>query len=185
MKKKKIALFATAGLLVAGIIFAAEQNYQPSYTAGGGITLPDYRRWVFVGAGLGMQYTDHASENPSFTSVFVEGQSYESYLKNGIWPDKTVLVLEVRPSATNLSISKNGYAQAGDPVAIELEVKDKSKGGWLFYTVPRGTTIGTVFAKTMPCYTCHAEHAAVDNTFVQFYPTLIDAARRHGTYKER
>jgi hypothetical protein len=25
----------------------------------------------------------------------------------------------------------------------------------------------------------------VDKTFVQFYPTLIDIARRHGTYHEK
>jgi hypothetical protein len=26
------------------------------------------------------------------------------------------------------------------------------------------------------CYSCHAQHAAVDTTFVQFYPTLLPVA---------
>jgi acyl carrier protein phosphodiesterase len=31
------------------------------------------------------------------------------------------------------------------------------------------------------CYACHAEHAAVDNTFVQFYPALLEIAKQKGT----
>ncbi|MDQ1388830.1 MAG: hypothetical protein QOF56_2284 [Acidobacteriaceae bacterium] len=34
---------------------------------------------------------------------------------------------------------------------------------------------------TAGCYTCHAEHAAVDTTFVQFYPTLLPIAKSKGT----
>jgi len=31
------------------------------------------------------------------------------------------------------------------------------------------------------CYSCHREHAAVDTTFVQFYPTLLPIAKHKGT----
>jgi hypothetical protein len=31
------------------------------------------------------------------------------------------------------------------------------------------------------CYSCHAAHAAVDTTFVRFYPTLLPIARSKGT----
>jgi len=31
------------------------------------------------------------------------------------------------------------------------------------------------------CYTCHAAHAAVDTTFVQFYPTLLPIAKSKAT----
>jgi hypothetical protein len=34
---------------------------------------------------------------------------------------------------------------------------------------------------TAGCYTCHADHAAVDTTFVQFYPTLLPIAKSKGT----
>ena len=30
------------------------------------------------------------------------------------------------------------------------------------------------------CYSCHAAHAAVDTTFVQFYPTLLPIAQAQG-----
>jgi len=31
------------------------------------------------------------------------------------------------------------------------------------------------------CYTCHEQHAAVDTTFVQFYPTLLETAEKKHT----
>jgi hypothetical protein len=31
------------------------------------------------------------------------------------------------------------------------------------------------------CYECHESHAAVDTTFVQFYPTLMALAKTKGT----
>jgi hypothetical protein len=31
------------------------------------------------------------------------------------------------------------------------------------------------------CYACHRDHAAVDTTFVQFYPTLLPLATQKGT----
>ena len=35
--------------------------------------------------------------------------------------------------------------------------------------------------KEAACYSCHEQHAAVDTTFVQFYPTLIELAKKKGT----
>jgi hypothetical protein len=34
---------------------------------------------------------------------------------------------------------------------------------------------------TAACYSCHASHAAMDTTFVQFYPTLLPIAKSKGT----
>jgi hypothetical protein len=36
---------------------------------------------------------------------------------------------------------------------------------------------------TASCYACHSTNGAVDNTFVQFYPTLLDVAREKGTLR--
>jgi hypothetical protein len=33
------------------------------------------------------------------------------------------------------------------------------------------------------CVQCHSEHGAVERTFVQFYPHLLDVAREKGTLK--
>jgi len=33
-------------------------------------------------------------------------------------------------------------------------------------------------SKEAVCYSCHEQHAAVDTTFVQFYPTSLEIAKK-------
>ena len=47
----------------------------------------------------------------------------------------------------------------------------------------RGATSAKPLPTTASCYSCHAQNGAVDNTFVQFYPTLSDIAKQKGTFK--
>jgi hypothetical protein len=61
-------------------------------------------------------------------------------------------------------------------------VKDEARfsGKWAFFIFDNAKT--AKMADTgMSCYTCHAQHAAVDTTFVQFYPTLLPIAQSKGT----
>ncbi len=167
---KRILLFAATAIALAG-----EQKLQ----------LPDYRKWVYLGSGLGMSYTAIPHENPAFTTVFAEPAAYDKFMQTGVWPDKTVLIAEMRESATNLSINKSGRVQTEKVLVVEAEVKYASKGGWSFYGFENGAREGKLFPKSEVCYSCHEEHAATDNTFVQFYPTLIEVAKKHGTYKDR
>lgn len=149
------------------------------------ISLPtDYREWVFLSAGLGMNYGPAGSTGaarPSFDNVFVRRNSYRQFLKTGTWPDKTMFVLEIRASETEGSINHNGQFQT-EIGAVEAEVKDN--GRWTFYGFGK-EKVGKAFPRTANCYSCHADHAAVDNTFVQFYPTLIPIAKEKKTYKLR
>ena len=154
--------------------------------AKGDLVLPkDYREWTFLSSGIGMTYNAAATPNnaPPFGNVFVNPAAYKEFLKTGVWPDKTVLILEIRASESRVSINKDGRVQTG-VVAMEAHVKDKSRGGWAFYGFAKGAVNGTPFPKTADCFTCHQQNAASDTTFVQFYPTLIDVAKAKGTYKE-
>jgi Cytochrome P460 len=157
---------------------------QPRYTDDGQLTLPsDYREWVFLSSGLGMTYASpQAQDAPSFTNVFVNPAAYRSFLATGKWPDKTMLVLEIRASASKGSINQGGSYQSGI-VAIEGEVKDTAKfpgNGWAFFGFGKSST-GKMLARSQDCYACHLQHAAVDNTFVQFYPALLEIAKQKGT----
>jgi len=158
---------------------------QPRYAADGQLILPsDYREWVFLSSGLGMAYTPMAGMAPEFTNVFVNPAAYRSFVATGKWPDKTMLVLEVRASTSKGSINQSGSYQS-DLVAIEGEVKDLAKfpgNGWAFFGFGKSST-GKVLPHTEACYACHAEHGAVDNTFVQFYPALLEIAKQKGTVK--
>jgi|SRR5579862_851330 len=176
--------------LWAAILSAAGAAFcltaQPIYGTGGQLTLPrDYREWVFLSSGLGMTYQPTPGrDTPAFTNVFVNPSAYHSFLATGQWPDKTMLILEVRSSASKGSINQGGSYQT-DLLAIEAEVKDTAKfpgNGWAFFAFGASET-GKLLPRTQDCYACHAEHGAVDNTFVQFYPALLDIAKQKGTLK--
>jgi hypothetical protein len=179
MRTALVALF----MITASAVVLAQESAAPRYTSNGSLQLPtDYREWVFVSAGLGMTYRPQASvstqEHPSFENVFVTRAAYQAFVKTGKWPEKTMFILEIRSSDSKGSINKGGHYQSGI-AAIEAEVKEAGK--WTFYAFGRSGTEGKPLARTESCYTCHAQNGAVDNTFVQFYPTLLPLAREKGT----
>jgi hypothetical protein len=159
--------------------------HQPTYTADGRIIPPmDYREWVFLSSGLDMSYNKKAiaSATPVFDNVFVNPEAYRVFRQTGTWPDKTQFVLEVRGSSAKGSINQRGHFQSTDVMGFEMHVKDVARfdGGWAFFDVD-GNTPASKIPMTETCYACHREHAAVDTTFVQFYPTLLPIARKQAT----
>lgn len=166
----------------------------PRFSAAGLLQRPeDYREWNFVTTGLGMTYgpTQPAAGAPRFfDNVFVSRASYREFVKTGKWPDKTMFVLEIRSSESKASIDNGGVTQGGRVMAIEAAVKDvnrfKDTGGWGYFDFGGGTELKAEMAalpKTATCYQCHATNTAVENTFVQFYPTLFEVAQKMGTVK--
>ena len=161
----------------------------PQYTNKGQLKRPtDYREWIFLTSGLGMTYGPTAmqmpTDNPDFDNVFVNRAAFKSFQATGTWPDQTVFVLEVRASQSKGSINQAGHFQT-EVTDIEVHVKDEKRfpGKWAFFAFPNGADAGKLLATTASCYSCHQQHGAVDTTFVQFYPTLIDIAKAKGTYK--
>jgi hypothetical protein len=156
----------------------------PEYTADGQLKFPaNYREWVYLSTGIDMNYRPNAGMNHSmFDNVFVNPESYKYFVANGTWPDKTMLVLEVRGAETKSAINKAGHYQTTEVMGREVHVKDESRfpGKWAFFGFDDAAT-AKMFPTEMDCYSCHAQHTAVDTTFVQFYPTLIEIAKKKGT----
>ena len=178
MTRISVVLLLSAALL-------AQTGGAIQYNKDGSMVLPtDYREWVFLSSGINMTYGPAAGTNdhPRFENVFVNPAVYQAFLKNGTWPDKTVLMLEIRDSDSKVSINKDGRVQT-KVAAIEAHVKDSSRGGWAFYGFQGGGQEGKPFPRTAECFSCHERNGAVDSTFIQFYPTLVETARKHGTYK--
>ena len=156
------------------------------YGKDGSLVAPrNYREWIFLSSGVDMVYGPKAAGaagHSVFDNVFVDPASYRSFLADGMWPDKTVMVLEVRGAETNPSINKGGHSQGTDVMGTEIHLKDASRfpGGWAFFDV-NNAGVGALIPKPATCYACHEEHAAVDTTFVQFYPTLLPLAKQQGT----
>lgn len=171
---------------------AAAADAPPAYTADGQLKRPtDYREWVFLTSGLGMTYgpTQPAAGQPQmFDNAFVTRAAYSQFLQSGRWPDKTMFILEIRRGEENASINAGGRTQ-GAIVATEAAVKDTQRypdGGWAYFSFdgPQGLKESTApFPRTATCYSCHKAHAAVEWTFVQFYPTLFEVAKRLGTVR--
>ena len=177
------------GLAAASVSHAAPKSAPPksplTYTADGKMAYPaDYRTWVYLSTGVDMSYSDapSSSDAHTFDSVFVNPEAYAVYQKTGTWPDKTVMVLEVRRGASKGSINKKGQFQA-EKFGAEVHVKDVKRfsSGWAFFPFANGDKPAAALAQTSQCNVCHEKHGAVDTTFVQFYPTLIAKAQEMKT----
>jgi hypothetical protein len=159
------------------------------FTKSGELLFPaDYRQWVFLSSGLGMTYgtaSRRPDNGPRFTNVFVNPSSHKEFLKTGRWPEGTMFVLEIRESSSEGSINKGGHFQA-KIAAVELEVKDSKRfpGGWAYFdfaSTPQASV--PALGPKATCPACHSTNGAVEHTFVQFYPSLIEVARAKGTLK--
>ena len=183
-----IALWVLAMTLAAVTPPASSNNEDsansPVYTPDGSLKFPQqYREWVYLTSGVDMSYSPNMNMDHSmFDNVFVNPEAYKAFLQTGTWPDKTMLVLEARMAGSKASINKNGHFQTAEIMGREVHLKDEARfpGKWAFFNVEDGVT-GKLLPKEMNCYSCHEQHAAVDTTFVQFYPTLLEIAKKKNT----
>jgi hypothetical protein len=179
-------LALTLALLTATVVHAQTPaaTTDPVYTGAGELVPPtNYREWVYLSTGMNMSYIKRlpGMGRDMFSNVFVNPQGYREFQRTGIWPDKTMLVLEVRGATSKGSINKQGFYQSADIMGLEMHVKDtRLPGGWAFFGDNGGKPAKPI-PQTADCYSCHKDHAAVDTTFVQFYPTLLGVARQNGT----
>jgi hypothetical protein len=183
----------TKKLLLSGVVLfcsaALSQNAGaptrgPEYTGDGRLKLPEhYREWVYLTSGFDMSYNPAMQMgHHMFDNVFVNPEAYRAFVETGTWPDRTMMVLEARRARDKGSINKSGNYQGTEVMGLEVHVKDETRfsGKWAFFAFD-GERPATMIPTSAECYSCHAAHAAVDTTFVQFYPTLLPIARSKGT----
>ena len=184
-----LSLLAGAFILRAGRAPASTvASAAPQYTSDGKLVRPeDYRRWVYVSSGFGMSYNPDAggNGNPAFTNVFVPPPAYDYFKANGKWPDKTMFVLEIYGSTSKGSINLHGSYQQS-LMGLDVEVKDESRfpDKWAYFGFDgdeKATAAGTPSKNA--CWKCHDQNAAVEHSFVQFYPELLKIAKEKGTIK--
>lgn len=164
---------------------APEPNPIPQYTGKNQLLRPEnYREWIFLSSGLGMNYSPVSMGHDMFTNVFVPQWAYQEFLKSGKWPEKTIFVVEERGSESRSSINKHGHYQT-DFMGLGVEVKDSSHfpETWAYFNFEENTKSAGANPKAA-CFQCHEDHAAVEHSFVQFYPTLKPVAKKFGTYKQ-
>ena len=163
----------------------------PKYTAEKELLFPQtYREWIYLTSGVDMNYSAKPDDSgmSMFGNVFVNPSSYREFLKSGTWPDGTTLLIEnrraVHGGTKQASLNKHGLSQSEETMGLEVHVKDASlPGGWGFFAFD-SMKPARIIPPAASCYACHQQHAAVDTTFVQFYPTLLPAAKEHKTFSK-
>jgi len=191
MKRTLGMLSITLTLLALAAVWApanegsAGSANLPQYTSDGKLKFPtNYREWIYLSSGIDMSYGPGGGMDHSmFDNVFVNPEAYKYFLAYGTWPDKTMLVLEVRKAETKSAINKAGKYQTDDLMGREVHIKDEGHfpGKWAFFGFGNDGAPSKMIPTDKECYTCHAQHTAVDTTFVQFYPTLLEIAKKKGT----
>jgi hypothetical protein len=177
-------------VLVAGLVPLAagpdEKKPKPQYDEKNQLIRPaDYREWMFLSAGYGMNYSPGPDSHEMFTNVFVQRWAYSEFANSGKWPEQSMFVIDERDAASRSSINQKGHYQT-DLTGLVVEVKDSARNPdkWAYYFFNVDGKTAEAMPKGNPCWSCHEDHAAVEHTFVQFYPTLKPVARKFGTYNE-
>jgi hypothetical protein len=164
---------------------AVNNSSTPVYTSDGRLVFPaNYREWIYLTTGMDMDYNpDPAMAGHSmFDNVFVNPEAYKVFVATGTWPNGTMLMLEGRMAANKGSINKAGHFQTNEVMMRSVHVKDsRFDGKWAFFGSDDEGKPTKQIPKEAVCYSCHEQHAAVDTTFVQFYPTLLEIAKKKGT----
>jgi len=89
----------------------------------------NYRNWVALSPSApGMPTHRHQH---TVGKVFVEPSAYESFLKTAVWPNQSVIVLELRDTAAPPKTMCDGM------IGLEVAVKNESKTPepWTFYGI--------------------------------------------------
>ena len=193
-----LVVLGSLGLARLGATEGADAD-APQFNAKGELMPPaNYREWVWLTSGLDMTYNDNgrragpASEVDApkpFDNVFVTPSAYREFKRTGTWPEGTMFVIEIRESKTKVHPNQAGWVQ-GDIAGMPAAVKDSKRFGnakWGYFSLMHnGKAAPSEPMSTNGsdgCSSCHHRNGAVDNTFVQFYPTLKAIAQEKGTYK--
>ncbi len=169
---RRLILPALAALSTSAVSGPPEPG--PRYADDGQLRRPEgVDRWVLVGTSLGLGYTDATEAGPGmFHRVYLEPSAYEHFRRTGGFREGTMLALAIRRPERRVPPSRAGWTE-GELVALELAVKDGSRyaAGWAYFDFGRDRPTAPPFPAER-CAACHAEHAALDNVFTQFYPQL-------------
>lgn len=183
-RKFLTAAFITGSMLTGTIMaFSGQDASRPRFATGNLVRPEGYREWVYLSSGLGMNYNPTPGGPERFTNVFVPQWAYRQFIATGKWPDKTMFALEDRASETQGSINNSGHFQT-DLTGLAVEVKDENRfpEQWAYFKFAEAAKSAEAKPK-QECWQCHHDHAAVEHTFVQFYPTLKPIAQKFGTYR--
>jgi cytochrome P460 len=175
-----VAVAATLTQRNAGPQPRATGDTVPRYAGDSLIRPVGYERWVLAGASMGLGYSQPSGADAAgatggmFHNVYIEPSAYEHYARTGKFREGTMMAMTLFVPGQKVHPSKQGFFE-GDFMALEVSLKDSGRypGSWAYFNFGMGAPASRAFAlPRQACQSCHAQNAADDNVFVQFYPTL-------------
>ena len=107
-----VVLAACFALLAAA---PDEKTPKPQYDEKGQLLRPaDYREWMFLSAGYGMNYSPAPGSHEMFTNVFVQRWAYQEFVSSGKWPEQSMFVIDERDAQSKGSINKTCLLYTSD-----------------------------------------------------------------------
>ena len=185
---RKIALMAI--LLAAALPLTlgaggAPKSFSPHVDGKGNITLPSGFRsaWAHLGTWVKTASipASPAGHDPGFHDVYAPPESVKAFLKDGQWPDGTILVKEIR--ALKWDDLPTGHVMYADDVSewfvMVRDLKGRFPGnpnwgdgwGWARFTAA-DRAINAAANYKEDCMSCHDLAKDTNWVFVRGYPTL-------------
>ncbi len=96
-----------------------------------------------------------------------------------------MFVLEIYGSASKGYINLHGTYQTSF-MGLDVEVKDEKRfpDKWAYFNFDGSEGLaGSITPSQNDCWKCHDQNAAVEHSFVQFYPELLEIAKKKATIK--
>jgi hypothetical protein len=190
---KVVAVAALAGVAALAIARSRQAASPPAVQAllAPGDTMPRYvgdslirpegfERWVLAGASMGLGYSQPSGADAAgatggmFHNVYIEPTAYKHFVRTGKFREGTMMAMTLYEPAQKVHPSKQGFFE-GAFLAVEFSLKDSARypGSWAYFNFGKGARGSRALANPrQACQSCHAQNAADDNVFVQFYPTL-------------
>ena len=150
------------------------------FSAEGELIRPtDYREWIYVGTPLTPNDMNNGKAPfPEFHNVYINPTAWRHFSLTGEFPQGTMLVKELTSVGSKVATSGAGYFM-GEFIGLEVTMKSKERfpndpGNWAYFSFghayPLAETATAFPAAT--CNSCHANSAADDFVFTQYYPVL-------------
>jgi hypothetical protein len=140
-----------------------------------------YREWIYVGTPVTPNdMNDGKAAFPELHNVYIDPKSWEHWKNKGEFRDGTIIIKELVSVGSKAAVSGKGYFM-GEFVGLEATIKSKKHfkeepGNWAYFSFSSADhkTLSET-AKAFPttsCNSCHANAAADDFVFTQYYPVL-------------
>lgn len=141
----------------------------------------DFRKWHHAGSSVIPNNKNSGKAIfPGIHNVYIDPDSFKHHREKGVYPDGTIIVMEVLHIDLKESVGGFGYfTTGGQDILVQIKdgraFREGFPGGWAYYLfrdkdIKAGVKIKA--PEDRRCGACHQADAEEDQVFTQYHPTL-------------